>query len=127
MILDSHSLQWWTAEPDRLSENAALAIGEAAQLAVAAITWFELAWLIAHDRINIGMPPRVWLEEVGKRVLTIGITPAIASTAVSLPSSFPRDPADRLIYATAIETGYHLVTKDRRMRDHAHPRAITIW
>jgi PIN domain nuclease of toxin-antitoxin system len=44
------------------------------------------------------------------------MTPAIAGAAVSLPSSFPRDPADRLIYATAIEHGLDLVTKDQEIR-----------
>jgi PIN domain nuclease of toxin-antitoxin system len=55
------------------------------------------------------------------------LTPAIAETAVSLPSSFPGDPADRLIYATAIEHGLRLVTKDRNLRRHRHPRPIAVW
>ena len=37
------------------------------------------------------------------------------------------DPADRLIYATAIERGLNLVTKDRAIRDHDGPRPIAIW
>lgn len=47
--------------------------------------------------------------------------PAIAATAVGLPDTFPGDPADRLIYATAVERGWRLVTKDRRLRDHPTP------
>jgi predicted nucleic acid-binding protein len=38
-----------------------------------------------------------------------------------------RDPADRLIYATAVEHGCLLVTKDRRLRSHRHPRPVTVW
>jgi PIN domain nuclease of toxin-antitoxin system len=64
---------------------------------------------------------------LSEQVRTIGTTPAIAATAVSLPSSFPGDPADRLIYATAIENGWSLVTKDQRLRRHRHPRPITVW
>jgi PIN domain nuclease of toxin-antitoxin system len=60
-------------------------------------------------------------------VRTIGTTPAIADTAARLPASFPGDPADRLIYSTAIEYGWRLVTKDRRLRSHRHPRPIAIW
>jgi PIN domain nuclease of toxin-antitoxin system len=60
-------------------------------------------------------------------IRTVSITPAIAATAVSLPSSFPGDPADRLIYATAIEHGLRLVTKDVKLRSHPHPRPIAIW
>jgi PIN domain nuclease of toxin-antitoxin system len=60
-------------------------------------------------------------------VRTIPVTPAIANTAVSLPSSFPGDPADRLIYATAIENGWQLITKDQRLREHRHPRRVALW
>jgi PIN domain nuclease of toxin-antitoxin system len=46
---------------------------------------------------------------------------------MNLPEAFPGDPADRLIYATAIEHGWQLVTKDRRLHDHPHLRPITVW
>jgi PIN domain nuclease of toxin-antitoxin system len=65
------------------------------------------------------------LEELAKRVDTLGISPAIAETGASLPNSFSHDPADRIIYATAIEHGLRLVTKDEDMR--AHKQASTIW
>jgi PIN domain nuclease of toxin-antitoxin system len=55
------------------------------------------------------------------------VTPAIATTAVSLPSSFPGDAADRLVYATPIENGWRLVTKDQRLREHRHPHPIAVW
>jgi PIN domain nuclease of toxin-antitoxin system len=61
------------------------------------------------------------------RVRTVGITPALAQTAASLPTSFRGDPADRLVYATAVEHDCQLVTKDRRLRDHPHPRRLTVW
>lgn len=94
---------------------------------MAAITWFELAWLARHERITVSIPVRTWLERLADGVQTIGINPAIASAAVELPSSFPGDPADRLIFATAVERGWRLVTKDRRLRDHPHPRPLTLW
>lgn len=127
LLLDSHVLHWWSAEPDRLSDTATTAIEAAEELAVAAITWFELAWLAEHGRIVIAMPIRAWLSELGADVRTVGTTPAVAATAVDLPSSFPGDPADRLIYATAVEQGWQLVTKDQRLRDHPHPRPLAVW
>jgi len=51
----------------------------------------------------------------------------VAATAVDLTASFPGDPADRLIYATAIEHGWSLMTKDQRLLDHPHPRHIAHW
>jgi PIN domain nuclease of toxin-antitoxin system len=127
VLLDTHAVHWWSAEPDRLSRAAVTAIERADELGVAAITWFELAWLAAHERIAVTIPVRAWLDELAAGVRTFGITAAIADTAVGLPSSFPGDPADRLIYATAIERGCTLVTKDERLRRHRHPRKVAVW
>lgn len=126
-MLDTHVVHWWSAEPDRLSPAGTRALSAADELAVSAISWFELAWLARHERITLTIPLRSWLEQLGAQVRTIGITPAIADTAVSLPASFPGDPADRLIYATAVEHGWRLVTKDERLRAHRHPRPLTLW
>lgn len=127
VLLDSHVIHWWSAEPERLSRAATRALSDADELAVAAISWFELAWLAKHERIRLTIPVRSWLEQLAAQVRTIGVTPAIADTAVSLPSSFPGDPADRLIYATAIEHGLRLVTKDPRLRAHRHPQPLALW
>ncbi len=127
VLLDSHVVHWWSAEPGRLSASATRAVQDADELAVASISWFELAWLAEHERIVVSVPIRSWLEGLAEQVRTVGITPAIAATAVSLPASFPGDPADRLIYATAIEHGWSLVTKDQRLRRHRHPRKMAIW
>lgn len=127
VLLDSHVLHWWAAEPERLSRAAAQAITRADELAVASVTWFELAWLARHERIVLTIPILSWLNALTAQVRTMGITPAIAAAAVSLPSSFPGDPADRLIYATAIEHGWPLVSKDERMRRHKHPRRLVVW
>lgn len=110
-----------------MSSAAVQALDDADGLAVSAISWFELAWLAEHERIALTIPIRSWFERLAALVQTAPITPAIAATAVALPSSFPGDPADRLIYATAIEHGWRLVTKDRKLRSHRHPRALAIW
>jgi PIN domain nuclease of toxin-antitoxin system len=58
VLLDTHVVQWWSAERERLSETATKTLAEADQLAVAAISWFELAWLAAHERIIVTIPVR---------------------------------------------------------------------
>lgn len=127
VILDTHVLHWWASEPKRLSRNARQALLAADELAVAAITWFELAWLARHERILVTIPVRSWLEQLASQVLTVAATPAIADIAVSLPASFPGDPADRLIYATAVEGGWRLVTKDGRLRAHRSAQPVALW
>ena len=127
LLLDTHVLLWLDTAPEQLSRPASDAIERADELAVAPVTWFELAWLAQNRRIEPPSPVRVWLESLFRRVNTTPITPGIATTAVSLPESFPRDPADRLIYATAIENSWQLVTRDERLRDYRHSRQVTIW
>ncbi len=127
VILDTHVVHWWSAEPERLSKAARQAVTGADELAVADISWFELAWLATHARILLTIPVSTWLQRLAAQVRTLVITPAVAAAAVSLPASFPGDPADRLIYATAVEQGAQLVTKDRRLRSHRGPRSVTVW
>lgn len=127
VLLDSHVVHWWSSEPERLSRAAARSITHADELAVASISWFELAWLAHHGRIVVAVPIRSWLHGLAAQVRTVGTTIAVAATAVALPASFPGDPADRLIYATAIEQSWPLITKDERLRRHKYPRKITVW
>jgi PIN domain nuclease of toxin-antitoxin system len=99
----------------------------AEEVLVSAITWVELAWLARHERITLDVPIRSWLEELSTHVRPVGLTPAIADLAVSLPRSFPGDPMDRVIYATAIEHGVKLVTKDRAITKADRSRSLVVW
>jgi PIN domain nuclease of toxin-antitoxin system len=127
ILLDTHVIHWWSSEPERVSKPARRALGAADELLIAAISWYELAWLARHGRIVVNIPVRSWLESLAPHVRTIGPTPAIADTAAALPASFPGDPADRLIYATAIEQGTKLITKDGAIREHDKPRSLVVW
>jgi PIN domain nuclease of toxin-antitoxin system len=127
ILLDTHVLLWWDSDSGRLSPRAAQAIEYADELAVASITWFELAWLAQRGRIEISVPVRSWLEDLSRHVRTISTSPVIAAAAAALPRSFPNDPTDRIIYATALEQGWSLVTKDERLLSHPQTPAIAIW
>ncbi|HEU5251926.1 MAG TPA: PIN domain-containing protein [Solirubrobacterales bacterium] len=127
VLLDTHAIHWWSAEPDRVSRPARRVLEAADELLISAFSWYELGWLADRQRIVIDIPIRTWLEDLAAHVRTVGITPAIADTAVALPSSFPRDPTDRIIYATAIEHGVKLVTKDRAITEHDSPRSLVVW
>ncbi len=127
VLLDTHVVHWWSTEPDRISRAGNRALETADELLVAAISWYELAWLAERQRIVIDVPIRSWLEGLSAQMRTIGITPAIADSAVALPASFPGNPADRLIYATAIEHGVKLVTKDEAIAEHDRPRSLVVW
>jgi PIN domain nuclease of toxin-antitoxin system len=127
VLLDTHVVHWWSAEPERVSPSARAILEQADDLAVAAISWYELAWLAEHNRITVRIPVSSWLKGLAAQLRTIPINPAIAHNAVSLPSSFPGDPADRMIYGTAVENDLQLISKDKAMREHPHPRPIVVW
>ena len=108
----------------RLSRRAREAIREARQeqgrrnagIAVATITVWELAWLAQTGRIVVTGSVESFVRELAARVILMPVTPEIAALAVRLPDEFPKDPADRLIAATAIVEGMPLVTADMRIR-----------
>ena len=126
--MDTHAVLWWaSSETEMFSQVASEAIESADELCVSSISWYELAWLAHHNRIGSSAPLRSWLQTISAQVRTVPLTTEIAATAASLPDSFPGDPADRIIYATAIERGWSLVTKDERMRNHTYPRQVTVW
>jgi PIN domain nuclease of toxin-antitoxin system len=127
LLLDTHVVHWWSAEPERISRPARRVLKAADELLIAAVSWYELAWLTERQRIVLDVPIRSWLEDLGAHLRTVGITPAIAASAAGLPSSFPRDPTDRIIYATAIEHGVKLVTKDRAIVERDAPRSLVVW
>jgi PIN domain nuclease of toxin-antitoxin system len=127
VLLDTHTLHWWTAEPELLSRTAAKALDEADELAVASVSWYELAWLAHHGRIKIAIPVLSWLQTLAAQVRTIATSPEIAATAVSLPVTFPSDPVDRVIFATAFRHGWMLVTRDERIRAYRHSPRIAVW
>lgn len=130
ILLDTHVLVWAVAEPRRLSRSAARAIRGARTtdgVAIAAISLWELAVLFArgHLRGNGTTEASIqrMVEEIG--VIVIPITTSIAALATQFPDDYPRDPADRLIGATARAGGLALVTRDEGIRSSM--LLETIW
>ena len=89
LLLDTHVLQGWSAEPERLSCVAAEAIAGADELAVAGISWYELAWLAAHERIVLTIPISSWLAQLASGVRTVGINRLSHTPQSRCPRSSP--------------------------------------
>ncbi|HEV8616599.1 MAG TPA: type II toxin-antitoxin system VapC family toxin [Methylomirabilota bacterium] len=129
-LLDTHTLLWLCLEPKRLSATATTAIKksiESGGLAIASITLWEIAMMIALGRLTPRGTPEAWLTQMVERsgLSVKEITPAVATLATNFPDDFPADPADRLIAATARAEGIPLVTRDAKLRASAVVR--TVW
>lgn len=119
IVLDTHVLVWMASAPERLSKRARQAIREArAQggVAVAGISLWELAWLAQNHRIFIPGSVETFVRETVSRVIVQPMTPEIVAAAVRLPSTFPKDPADRIIASTALVQNLPLLTADQEIR-----------
>ncbi len=128
ILLDTHALLWLVAEPQRLSKTAVRAIREAVDsdsVAIAAITLWELAWLARARRVVFVGTIDNFVARMTERVVVLPIDPKIAALAAGFPDRYPRDPADRLIGATALAEGIPLVTKDEHIRSSGLVQ--TIW
>ncbi len=119
-LLDTHILLFWLADDPRLSKTQKRVVKRAnadAPLFVSDITLWEVATLSALGRIRLHLPIREWLEAAVAPPLVqrISISPAVAAGVASLPDSFHRDPADRIIVASAQLLGATLLTQDSRI------------
>jgi PIN domain nuclease of toxin-antitoxin system len=128
ILLDTHALLWMVSDPAKLSGKATNAIRTASSsdgLAVSAITLWELAWLATNRRVTITGTVSAFVQKATLRTSIRPITVEIATLATQFPDSYPGDPCDRLIGATALSEGMALVTKDRELRNCKQLR--TIW
>lgn len=81
--------------------------------------------LFRKKRFSLAVSPESFLGEMERRFVILPITANIALQAFALPASYPKDPADRIIGATALVEDIPLITADRDIRNS---RAIpTIW
>jgi PIN domain nuclease of toxin-antitoxin system len=115
----------WIAEAQRLSQAATDALEQAhdsaAAVYVSPITAWEVGLLVSRGRLNLQIEPRQWyrrlFDVLNLREAELSATVLIGSSF--LPGQPPRDPADRILAATAREFGYRLVTRDRPLLQYA--------
>ncbi|MGH7065339.1 MAG: type II toxin-antitoxin system VapC family toxin [Stellaceae bacterium] len=124
MLLDTHVWLWVVGGSPELSTNARRTIDRAlatGTLRIAAISLWEIALLASRGRIILGKSIGPWLEEAlaSPGPVIDPLSPQIAIESCTLPEGFHRDPADRLIVATARVANAALMTRDRRILDYA--------
>ena len=129
ILVDTHVVVWLASDERRLSSKAKVAIDEARRadrgVAISDFTLYELSLLFRKKQIGLVISLEIFLSEIEKRFVVLPITGQVCVSALSLPVGYPKDPADRIIGATALVEGIPLITADREIRSS---RALTtIW
>jgi PIN domain nuclease of toxin-antitoxin system len=129
ILLDTHVVVWLALEPARISKRGRAAIQEARQrgegLAISDITLLEIAAIENKGRIQLNTSLEAFLAEIESRFVVLPITGRICVGALAFPGTYPKDPADRVIGATARVEGFALITADEGIR---RSKALnTIW
>ena len=133
LLLDTHVWVWYVEDEAKQFSRRIPPLVERAvrrgDVVVSAISVWEIAMLEAARRIQLSVDVRAWVGRAlafpGVRLA--GLSPPIAIESTRLPGPLHRDPADRLLIATARLTGAALVTRDERILAYAkkgHVRVV---
>jgi PIN domain nuclease of toxin-antitoxin system len=129
ILVDTHVVVWLAFDQDKISKAARAAINEVRRngegLAISDITLLELMTLTSKGRIRLNISLESFLREIENRFIVLPISGRACVRALELPAAYSKDPADRIIGATALVEGLSLVTADREIR---RSRVLhTIW
>lgn len=120
MLVDTQTVIWSSFEPAKISRHATAALVAArldgSGLSIAASTLWEIAMLVNRGRVLLPNTLGAYLRLIEQRFQVIPVSGEIAERSVTLSDKYPKDPADRLIGATALVHGLKLVTADAAIR-----------
>ncbi len=130
ILLDTHALVWWVNESEQLSLQSRRKINEEVKngtVVASAISVWEISMLVKAGRMTLATDIDTWFGDLDilPYFRFISVDAHIAKTAIFLPEPFHKDPADRMIVATALRLGVPLVTRDQKIRRYKQVR--TIW
>jgi PIN domain nuclease of toxin-antitoxin system len=122
ILLDTHIALWLDSGSSELRPSTRALIDgcwkAGGTVLFSAVTAWEIALLVDTGCIDLDLPVDAWVERFLARpgVAAAPLEPRAASRAYQLHHLEHRDPADRLLIATAIERACPLVTYDDRIR-----------
>jgi len=129
IVLDTHVWWWSISEPAQLSRKARQFIMKIPpeQRAIASISIWEFAMMVTRGRIAMTISPDEWLDYAINKtgLMILELNSKIALESCNLPGNFHKDPADRIIVATARVSRSQLITKDQKIIEYPH--VTTVW
>ena len=129
ILLDTCAAIWLT-EGSKFSNEAEAALQEAeitgTQVLLSPMTAWEIGMLVSKGRLALTIPPLQWFDTLLELGIDLApLSPEILISSSHLPGPALRDPADRIIAATARACGYRLMTRDRPLLDFAAGGHVT--
>ena len=124
MLLDTCAAIWLVnGDPMSADSRASITAAQTENLGVyvSPMTAWEVATLVAKNRLQLALSPEAWFDALlglaGVRLAAMPPRVLIAST--TLPGVPPKDPVDRIIAATGRTFGYSVVTRDGELMLYA--------
>ena len=121
LLLDTHIALWLDSGDDRLRPSTRTFIDDCWQnggtIFLSSITAWEIAVLVDTGRIELDVPVDAWVLRFLDRpgIEAVPLAHRAAARSYQLHHLEHRDPADRLLIATAIDLRCPLVTYDKRI------------
>lgn len=136
ILADTHALVWWQSGSRRLPRSLRARLDSGSMVHVSSVSCWEVATLVARGRVEIDRPLRQWVADMASPASPIELVPLDPYAAVLAAdldaAGFHADPADRLLYATALTLGVPFATADERMHEFSRGapsplRVACIW
>ena len=129
ILADTHVVLWLALDEAKLSKRARAAIEQARHdseaIAVSVISLWEITLAATRGRIDLKASLETFLAMIEEKFVVLPITGRICALTTGLPATYPRDPADRIIGATALDQGLPLISADAEIQRSKALR--TIW
>lgn len=130
ILLDTHTLVWWIKGSSKLSSKAKEAILESftdKSIYISSISIWEICMLVRSGELGFDMDIDEWVRklELMPEITFVPINNTIARASIFLPKLNHKDPADRIIIATALSLGCPIATKDQKI--HSYKMVKSVW
>lgn len=122
----------WISEQAELSKPAldllAAAYTEGVPCYVSPISAWEVGLLASRGRLQLQIAPERWFQKLCESpgVKLAPMSPELLIASSFLPGKPPRDPADRIVAATARDLGATLMTRDSVLLDYGKQGHLSV-